>query len=175
MKILRSTSFSKTEFRDFWNAALSWQKAAGLPLWSAHPAEEITGEIQSGLHFSVFLPDDVLAGFFPLALSDKPIWQEREQGNAVYIHRMCRNPKCKGRNLAASIFSWAYGFAAGAGRKLIRMDTWADNPRLLNYYIGCGFRHIGNRPIGFVPDLLPHYKNINLALFENAIDRLNWD
>ena len=169
MKKIRSTSSSESEFRDFWNAALSRQKAAGLPLWPEYPAEKIRGEIQAGLHFSVFLANDVLAGFFSLALSDEPIWEEKECGDAIYIHRMCGNPKCKGKNLAASILSWAYGYAIGAGRKFIRMDTWADNPRLLKYYIACGFRHIRNRQIGFVPDLLPHYKNTNLALFENAV------
>lgn len=72
--------------------------------------------------------------------------------------------------MAASILTWAYGFAIGAGRKFVRMDTWADNERLLNYYIACGYQHIGNRQIGIVPGLPPHYKNANLALFENAVD-----
>jgi hypothetical protein len=40
----------------------------------------------------------------------------------------------------------------------------------LNYYVTCGFRHIGNKQLGLVPDLLPHYNNLNLALFENAVD-----
>lgn len=167
MKIVRSTSSSANEFGDFWNAALEYQKAEGFPLWPPYPAEKIGAEIQSGLHFSVFLPDGVLAGFFSLALSDELIWLEKERGDAIYIHRMCRNPLRKGNNLAASILIWAYGFVAGAGRKFIRMDTWADNPRILNYYITCGFRHIGNRQLGIIPGLLPHYKNLNLALFEN--------
>jgi hypothetical protein len=73
-------------------------------------------------------------------------------------------------NLASAILTWAYGFAAGAERKFVRMDTWGDNPRLVKYYVACGFRHIGNRQLGLVPDLLPHYNNLNLALFENPID-----
>ncbi|HEX3627671.1 MAG TPA: GNAT family N-acetyltransferase [Verrucomicrobiae bacterium] len=169
MKVVRSVLSSENKFRDFWDAALSFQNAAGMPLWSPYPADKIKGEIQAGLHYSAFLTDDVLAGYFSLALSDEVIWQEKEQGDAIYIHRMCVNPQCKGKNLAASILTWAYGFAAGVGRKFIRMDTWGDNPRLLNYYIACGFRRIGNRHIGFEPNLAPHYKNANLALFENEI------
>jgi hypothetical protein len=170
MKIIRSTSSYESEFRDFWNAALAYQKAEGLPLWPAFPVGKIKAEIQSGLHFSVFLSDAVLAGYFSLALSDELIWLEKERGDAIYIHRMCRNPMRKANNLAVSILNWAYGFAAGAGRKFVRMDTWADNPRILNYYIACGFRHIGNRQLGIVPGLLPHYNNLNLALFENVVD-----
>jgi ribosomal protein S18 acetylase RimI-like enzyme len=170
MKIHRSTSASITVFRDFWNAALSRQKTVGSQLWPPYPAEKIEVEILSGLHFSVFLPDDQLAGYFSLTLSDKTIWEEKERGDAVYIHRMCANPACKGMNLASAILTWASGFAAGAGRKFVRMDTWGDNPRLVKYYVACGFRHIGNRQLGLVPDLLPHYNNLNLALFENAVD-----
>jgi ribosomal protein S18 acetylase RimI-like enzyme len=169
MKILRSISSATTEFRDFWDTALSYQKAVGSQLWPSYPAEKIEDEIRSGLHFSVFLPDDVLAGYFSLALSDELIWEQKERGDAVYIHRMCGNPMCKGKNLAASVLSWAYGFATGAGRKFVRMDTWADNERLLNYYIACGFQHVRNRQLGIVPGLSPHYENINLALFENAV------
>ena len=170
MRIHRSISYSASEFRDFWNAALTYQKAAQLPLWPPYPEAKINEEIQSRLHFSVFLPDNALAGYFSLALSDALIWQEKEQGDAVYIHRMCVNPACKGRNLTASVLTWAYGYAAGAGRKFIRMDTWGDNHRLVNYYVGCGFQHIGNRRLGSVPDLPPHYNHANLALFENAVD-----
>jgi ribosomal protein S18 acetylase RimI-like enzyme len=170
MKIVRSTSSSESQFRDFWNAALSWQKSAGLPLWPPYPSEMIRAEILSGLHFSVFLPDGALAGYFSLALSDELIWEERERADAIYVHRMCVNPMCKGRKMAASVLTWAYGFATGAGRKFVRMDTWADNQRLLNYYIACGFRHLRNRQLAIVPGLPPHYKNANLALFENAVD-----
>lgn len=170
MKIHRSVSSSTGEFRDFWDAALSWQKAVGSELWPAFPAEKISAEILSGLHFSVFLPDDVLAGYFSLVLSDELIWQEKERGDAVYIHRMCVNPVCRGKNLAAAILAWAYGYATGAGRKFVRMDTWGNNRRLVDYYVACGFRHVGNRQLGIVPGLSPHYNNAYLALFENPVD-----
>jgi hypothetical protein len=49
------------------------------------------------------------------------------------------------------------------------MDTWGDNQRLVNYYVACGFQHIGNRQLGVVPDLPAHYNNANLALFENPV------
>jgi hypothetical protein len=52
------------------------------------------------------------------------------------------------------------------------MDTWGDIQRLVNYYIACGFQHVGNQRLGSVPDLPPHYSNANLALFENAVDSM---
>jgi GNAT superfamily N-acetyltransferase len=170
MKIYRSRFSDENRFRDFWNAALSFQKSRQLPLWPPWLEQKIKDEIQSGLHFSVFMPDGLLSGYFSLALSDELIWGERERGDAIYIHRMCVNPDRRGNHLAKSVLSWAYGYATSARRKFIRMDTWGDNPQLLKYYIACGFRHIANRQLGSVPGLPPHYNNINLALFENTVD-----
>jgi GNAT superfamily N-acetyltransferase len=170
MQIQRSKLSTDGNFRNFWNAALCYQKLKQLPLWPSYPEEKIKKEIQTGLHFSAFLPDGVLAGYFSFALSDELIWGEKERGDAIYIHRMCVNPDRKGNNLTASVLSWACGYALGAGRKLVRMDTWGDNLQLVNYYITRGFRHIGNRRLGAVPDLPPHYSNANLALFENTVD-----
>jgi hypothetical protein len=169
MKIRRSVISAESEFRDFWVAALSYQKLNQLPLWPAYPEEKIRNEVREGLHFSVFLSDDVLAGYFSLALSDVLIWEDREKGDAIYIHRMCVNPSCKGNNLTASVLTWAYGCAAGSGRKYVRMDTWGDNHRLVKYYVACGFRHVGNRRLGLMPDLPAHYSNANLAMFENEV------
>lgn len=169
MKINRSLRLHVPEFRDFWEAALVYQKSARLPLWPPYPAGLVDNEIQAGLHFSAFLPDDSLTGFFSLALSDPLIWEEKEKGDAIYIHRMCVNPACKGHRLAASALAWAYGYAAGCGRRFIRMDTWADNEKLMEYYAACGFQLVGKRQLGVIPGLSPHYHNVNLAMFENPV------
>ncbi len=170
MKIYRSSSSSNEMFRDFWNAALTYQESRQLPLWPAYPEQKIKDEIHAGLHFTLVMADHVPAGYFSIALTDKLIWGENERGDAIYIHRICVNPDRKGNNMTTHILSWAYGYALAAKRKFIRMDTWGDNQRLVNYYIGCGFQHVGNRRLGSVPDLPPHYSNANLALFENMVD-----
>jgi GNAT superfamily N-acetyltransferase len=151
-------------------AALTYQKSKHLPLWPSYPEQRIKDEIHAGLHFSVVMPDDVLAGYFSIALSDELIWGEKERGDAIYIHRIGVSPDRKGNNLTTHILSWAYGYALVAGQKFIRMDTWGDNQRLVSYYVACGFQHVGNRQLGSVPDLPPHYSNANLALFENVVD-----
>jgi GNAT superfamily N-acetyltransferase len=169
MKIDRSTLSSVIAFRNFWAAALAYQAAAQLPAWSPYPEEKINNEIATGLHFSAFMHDGILAGFFSVELSDATIWGSKEKGDAIYLHRMCVNPACRGNHLAASVLTWAYGYASDCGRKFVRMDTWGDNPRLVNYYVACGFRHIGNRQMSHATDLPSHYENANLALFENEV------
>jgi ribosomal protein S18 acetylase RimI-like enzyme len=169
MTIRPSSMFSESKFRDFWAAALAYQKREGLQIWPAYPEKALREEIEARRHFSAFTPEGVLAGYFSLALSDVEIWSEKEKGDAIYIHRMCVNPECKGSRLAAWALAWAHGYAAGCGRKYVRMDTWGDNPRLIGYYVACGFRQAGNRQMGGVRDLSPHYQNAYLALFENEV------
>lgn len=169
MKIYRSASSSIPQFRDYWTAAVEYQKSANLPLWPVYPEAVIDREIDAGLHYSAFLPDGKLAGFFSLVLADPLIWEEKEQGDAIYIHRMCINPACRGNRLAAWVLTWAYGYASGCGRRFIRMDTWGDNERILAHYATCGFQFRRKRQLGVIPGLSHHYNNINLALFENEV------
>jgi len=169
MNILRSVFSSVPEFHNCWTAAVAYQRSEGLQLWPAYPEKRVNEEIQRGLHFSAFTPDGVLTGFFSLTLGDAEIWEDKEKGDAIYIHRMCVNPNCKGNRLAAWVLAWAQGYAAGSGRKYVRMDTWGDNPRLISYYVACGFREAGKRQMGQVRNLSPHYQNACLALFENEV------
>jgi GNAT superfamily N-acetyltransferase len=168
--IQRSTPVDIPIFREFWEHALRYQEAKQLPRWPPFPEDTISGEIDAGLHFSVHFPDGALAGYFSVALNDAHIWGAMERGDAIYIHRMCVNPERKGGGLSAAVLAWAHGFASAIGKRLIRMDTWADNRQLVDYYIRCGFRHIGDRQLGNVPELPPHYSGTTLALFENAAD-----
>lgn len=169
MHIFHSKLVDIDVFRDFWNAALSYQRQNKLPLWPSFPKWNIEQEIQSGLHFSVRSVDGALTGYFSLALSDHVIWESKECGDAIYIHRMCVNPDRKGGNLTSSVLAWANEYASGLGRKFVRMDTWADNERLVDYYIKRGFRYIGIRQMGDAPELPLHYSFTRLALFENQI------
>ena len=170
MKITRSRLSDVSCFRDFWEAALEYQRSARLPLWPLYPTDLIDNEIRAGLHYSAFLPDGRMAGYFSLVLSDPLIWEDQENGDAIYIHRMCVNPACRGRRLAASVLSWAYGYAAGHGRRFVRMDTWADNEKLMKYYADCGFQVLKTRQIGVIPGLSPHYYHNTLAMFENPVE-----
>ena len=167
MRIHRSAQSDVGMFRDFWESAISYQQTRNFPLWPPYPEAMIVEEIRSGHHFSACFADGDLAGYFSVALSDAQIWREREQGNAIYIHRMCANPRRKGSNLASSVLAWAYQHAFHSGRKFVRMDTWSDNKPLVEYYIKCGFHYIGVQQLGVVPELPSHYSNTSLALFEN--------
>lgn len=167
MKFRTSTSADVPAFRRFWESAVSYQQARQLPLWPPFPVEQIESEIQAGLHFSSDFADGAMAGYFSVALSDEIIWAGRERGDAIYIHRMCVNPMRKGSNLTPAVLAWAKGYALSLGRTFVRMDTWADNEKLVEYYIKCGFRYVGDRQLSSAPGLPAHYSHTRLALFQN--------
>jgi ribosomal protein S18 acetylase RimI-like enzyme len=169
MLIKRSAAADEGRFLEFWNRALDVQRASGIPLWPEFPADLIRGEIRDGRHFSAFDRDERLVGCLSLTLADPVIWATEEKGDAVYIHRMCVNPEAKGKGFARHVLSWACGYAAAIGRKYVRMDTWRDNARLVDYYASCGFRRIGDRHVRGDDSLPAHYAEIDLALFQNEI------
>lgn len=174
MNIRPSKHLDIRTFRNFWDSALAYQQARQLPLWPPFPEKQVESEIRAGLHFSSDFPNGDLAGYFSVALADELIWSREERGDAIYIHRMCVNPSRKGSNLARSVLQWSNGYASSLGRKFVRMDTWADNQRLVGYYIDCGFHYIGDRQLGDVPGLPPHYSNTRLSLFQNTVDRCRY-
>jgi ribosomal protein S18 acetylase RimI-like enzyme len=169
MMIKRSSIADERRFQGFWRSALAAQRAGGIPLWPDYLAELIRSEIQAGLHFSAYDADERLVGYFSLALADPLIWAQEEKGDALYIHRMCVNPEAKGQRFARHVLSWACGYASGAGRKHVRMDTWRDNARLIDYYVACGFRRVEDRHINGDHRLPAHYADIDLALFQNEL------
>ena len=101
--------------------------------------------------------------------ADSIIWRERDRGDAVYLHRIVVNPAFKGQKLFGDILSWAIGHGKEKGMRHVRLDTWANNPQLIKYYQGFGFRFVENFT---TPDdnLLPvHNRNLALALLEYEI------
>jgi hypothetical protein len=169
MIIQKSQRSSLKEFERFWQAALAYQTERNLPLWSPFPEATITIEINESRHYSGFVSGNTLAGFFSITLSDPVIWGEAERGDAIYVHRMCVNPALKGNHFAGQALAWAGGYATAGGRKLVRMDTWAANQRLVDHYVKCGFAFIGCKTLHDVSGLLPHYSGQQLALFENKL------
>ena len=68
------------------------------------------------------------------------------------------------------IVDWARGYAKEIGKKYIRMDTWGDNQKLIDYYVDCGFAFLGVITPTKSPDLPKHYNGITLGLLEMQID-----
>jgi hypothetical protein len=64
------------------------------------------------------------------------------------------------------ILNWIVEFANGNGLKYIRMDTWADNPNIIDYYKSYGFQFLENYTTPDIPELPDQHRNLKVALLE---------
>ena len=147
MEIKKSEKKDLKNIINIWDSAVQYQKFKA-PSFSWHQfPETILHEIGKGQHYKIIDENNNIMIFFSLAKTDPLIWGEKEVGDAIYLHRIVANIDYKGTKFMNLILSWALIKARIARRKYVRMDTWAENEKLVNYYINCGFNLIGYKKL----------------------------
>ncbi|KQR72203.1 N-acetyltransferase [Pedobacter sp. Leaf176] len=148
----------------FYDMAVAHQKKVFNKHWQGFSNELIETEIQEHRQFKIVV-DGVVACIFAVTYADKLIWGDRDK-DSIYIHRIVTHSQFRGYAFVKEIIKWAKEFAPIRGIKFIRMDTWADNEKLLEYYTGCGFDYVGVVTMEKTEGLPKHYEGISLSLFE---------
>jgi ribosomal protein S18 acetylase RimI-like enzyme len=141
------------------------QRAEGSVVWPEFADSAILDEMTAGRLLRV-VDGDTLVGVFSVAYQDPAIWEEREQGCHIYLHRIARSAGARRHGLLDAVLGWAHAQCRTRGCAGLRMDTWASNEALIAYYQRRGFRLVGRRRIEADPRLPPHYYGIELALLE---------
>ncbi len=149
---------------DFYDKAIAYQKTVFHKQWEFFERPMVEQEIQENKQWKIII-DGRVACIFALAYEDEELWKEKSKQPAIYIHRIVTHPDFRGNGFVEKIIVWARQFCAENNKEFIRLDTWGDNPRLVNYYIKCGFNYLGTVQIGAGTELPAHYKGA-LALFE---------
>lgn len=172
MEIVNSRLQDTDTIMELYRLATEYQRANGYNLWKGFDPELIATEIKEKRHWKItvgakdFSPVQI-ACIFSLIYSDPLLWGEQDNEYSIYIHRIATNPAFKGRGMMQLIIDWAKNHALETGRKYIRMDTWADNKNLTDYYVKCGFNVVGYRQLDKDAQGLPkHYSTLSLVLFE---------
>lgn len=145
--------------------AILFQKQNNYKGWNSYDREFIKSDIQNGLLYKIVSGDDI-ACIFSICFSDVLIWREKEKGNAVYLHRIVLNRKFAGGKIFQKVLEWAMQFAREAKLKYIRMDTWADNEKIIAYYKSYGFVFVENYTTPDTENLPVQHRNLNVALLE---------
>jgi ribosomal protein S18 acetylase RimI-like enzyme len=153
--------------KGFWDSAVAYQKLNSLPNWYDFPTIAISQEIRDNQHFTV-RQGNVILGYVSVTYSDPLIWEDLEDGRSIYLHRMCVNPDHRGKHLASIALRWACAFAKVNKKDFVRIDTWASNERLIDYYVRSGFKPLAKKRPTDPKSLPPHYNNIELMLFQNS-------
>jgi ribosomal protein S18 acetylase RimI-like enzyme len=153
---------------DLFDKSVQYQIQNGYPDWRYYDKNAIRRDIDEGNHYKI-CTDGHIAIVFSVRYSDKIIWRERDQQDAVYLHRIVVNPAFKGRKLFGEILDWSADHCRQKNLAFVRMDTWAHNPNLIRYYEGFGFEFVENFTTPDTVELPVHNRNLALALLECRI------
>jgi len=165
MQFLNSEKEDFDEIFRLYDAAIEFQKTKFDKSWLPFDRALIEREIAEKRLWKIVV-DDKVACIFSIAFDDPLIWKEKSSEPAIYIHRIVTNPEFRGQKFVPKIVDWARVYAKSIGKKFIRMDTWGDNQKLLDYYVGCGFDFLGVITPTKSTELPKHYDGITLSLFE---------
>ena len=156
--------------------AISYQKRKEYPVWAGYDKEVLKKDIKTKLQCKIVIENNI-ACIFSICYSDKLIWREMEKGDSLYLHRIAVNPAYKGQKQFGRILNWSVDHATKRELRNIRMDTWADNPNLINYYKSFGFKIVGNFRTPNSEELPIQQRNISIVLLEFDIkkSKSNWN
>lgn len=141
------------------------QAKDGYKVWSNVDKETLERDVEKQCQYKIVRGGDILCLFSVLS-SDPFIWRDKEKGDAIYLHRIVANPDFKGQKQFEKVLAWAIQYAHQHELKFIRMDTWADNEKLIGYYKSFGFEFLENYKTPDIPELPRQNRNLDHALLE---------
>lgn len=133
--------------------------------WPVFNKKLITNEIIEYRQFKLII-DDKMACIWAVTFSDEQIWEERENHDSIYIHRIATHPDFRGNNFVQTIVDWAKIYALQRNKKFIRMDTCGNNQKLISHYTNCGFDYLGIKTLKNTSNLPSHYQQAEVCFFE---------
>lgn len=145
--------------------SILYQEKNGYPVWRNYDRNAIVKDINDGNQYKILI-DDELALVFSVAYRDRIIWREHDKGDAIYLHRIVINPKFKGQRLFGAVLDWARRHIVEKKLRFVRMDTWAANPTIIDYYKTFGFQIIEHYTTPDTAELPVHNRNLALTLLE---------
>jgi len=145
--------------------AINYQKKNNYAGWNSYDKEYIKRDIENKLQFKIVTGNTIMC-IFSICFTDKLIWREKDKGDAIYLHRAVVNPAFKGQKMFEKILDRITIFAKERGLQYVRMDTWAANPHIIDYYKSYGFAFLENYTTPNTAELPEQHRNLTVALLE---------
>jgi GNAT superfamily N-acetyltransferase len=163
--IIQATVTDLSLIYDLFEQAIQYQKSNGYIGWNSYDKDFIKADINENLLYKIVDGKNVLC-IFSVCYTDKLIWREREKGDAIYLHRIVLNREFQGTKIFRGVLIWAIEQVRVKNLKFVRIDTWAGNSKLINYYKTYGFTFVESYTTPDTPDLPIQHRNLNVALLE---------
>lgn len=152
----------------FFDYSISYQEKHGYPSWRNYDRKAIVRDIESENQYKVVV-EGKAAIVYSVCYTDRVIWRHYDKDDAVYLHRIVVNPDFKGQKLFGVILEWAVDHCRQKKLRYIRMDTWAANPRIVEYYKSFGFRLVEDYTTPDTEELPVHNRKLALSLLEYIV------
>lgn len=155
-----------------YEAARELQKQREMVVWPFFEEAFVVKEIQEQRQWKMII-DNEIACNWATTFEDKEIWEEKDKGDAVYVHRICTNPILRGNRYIDKIVAWAKSYAAQAEKQYVRLDTLGNNTKLIKHYTSSGFDFLGIVELADTSTLPAHYQNEpRCCLFEIDLGKI---
>ena len=145
--------------------AIAFQKKNGYPAWPDYDKGILIKDIENKLQYKLVAKGEITY-LFSICYSDKIIWRERDKDDAVYLHRMVANQKFNGQKRFGKIVECVQAQGRNKNLRFIRMDTWAANPKIIDYYQSFGFDVTGYFKTPDSDELPIQQRNNEIVLLE---------
>lgn len=153
-----------------YEAARKLQIERKMVTWPSFDVRLMEREIEEKRQWKIE-ENGVMACNFAITFEDKEIWEEKDQNDGIYVHRICNNPNFRGNRYIDTILEWAKTYAKEQGRPYVRLDTLGKNTKLIKHYTSAGFEFLGIFHLKNTAGLPGHYQNEkDCCLFEMKVD-----
>ena len=168
-KILNTTKDDLDTILWLFEQAINLQGKNGYKVWEGIDTIALVKDIDEKLQYKIVKGNNILC-IFSIQYNDPFIWRDRDQNDAIYLHRIVVNSDFKGQKQFQKVLNWAKQFARQKSLRFVIMDTWADNEKIIDYYKSFGFEFIENYRTTDAPELPFQNRNLNVALLEMCLD-----
>ena len=149
--------------------AIIYQRRNGYPDWKDYSKDVLEDDILKQKQFKIIINEEI-ACIFTCCLEDKIVWRERDQSDAIYLHRIVSNKDHKGQKLFQDVLSFTISKCKELNRQFIRLDTWANNDSIINYYASFGFDIVKYSINPDIPELPIQMRGNRVALMEYKLE-----
>jgi hypothetical protein len=160
------------EILSLYEAAKKLQTQKKMVIWPLFEKSFIIMEIQEGRQWKI-ISNNVIACNWAITFEDKEIWGEKDNGDAIFIHRICTNSALRGNRYIDTITEWSKEYARQTGKQFVRLDTLGNNTKLIEHYTSAGFEFLGMVKLTDTARLPAHYQNEpNCCLIEINLEAI---
>jgi ribosomal protein S18 acetylase RimI-like enzyme len=169
VKVINTTKKDLDKVLWLFEQAMDLRIKNGYKVWTDIDKVALEKDIDNRLQYKIVKGTEILC-IFSIQHSDPFIWRDRDQSDAIYLHRIVVNQNFRGQRQFEKVLNWAKQFARQKNLKFVRMDTWADNEKIIAYYKSFGFELIEYYKTPDAPELPMQNRNLNVALLEMELE-----